>query len=625
MKPFYILVTILFFTVSLYSQKASMPAHTVAAIRTIQKAFSNNRNILPVEVKNFYPVYETEGRYMIAVLAKINPAFDKADAIRNGFEIGAMTSSIVSMRIPLHLLKENFSFTGIEYIEVAEKIEPELNRALSDIRANLVHKGIDLPQAYTGKDVLIGIVDWGFDYSHPMFYDTALTKSRIKASWDQEKKIGTPPQGFSHGAYYSDPAQLAEAQSDTFSILTDYHGTHVAGIAGGSGGGTAYRGVGIESEFLFSQMRRDLTRSMDAFQWMDNEAQAAGKRLVINNSWGGYRTQPLDGTSLLSQAIDEFSNEGVTFVFSAGNNGDTNFHLKKSFQGDSVRTRIMGFNYSSDNELWGQTVTMWGEVGHPFSASLRILNDANVIVGQSQLINTALSPALVDTFLIIGPDTVFYNFITDAAHPLNGRPQMTLNVKSKNQSLNKTLFATAQSGTVHFWNTRLTIYGGGNWGYGFTAPTSGYVNGDRNYGIGHPAVTNSAITVAAHETDFHLTAFSSYGPRMDEVLKPEISAPGQDIISSFNSYSPEGFVAVTDVVFNGRTYEFIRLSGTSMSAPMVTGAVALLLEADPSLTPSEVKEILLENARNDNLTGDIGPEGNVRWGHGKLDIHEAIL
>ena len=296
-----------------------MPAHTIAAIKTIDKTFHHDRNTPSQHALNFYPIYKEDAQYRIAVLAKINHSFSKEDAMRDGFDVGAIVGKIASMRIPLNLLREDFSYPGIEYIEVAEKLEPELDKALGDIRADLVHHGVDLPQSYTGKDVIIGVVDWGFDYSHPMFYDTALTQTRILAAWDQEKRIGTPPPGFSHGAYYSDVFQLAAAQSDTFSVLTDYHGSHVAGIAGGSGGGTNYRGVGIESGLLFSQMRRDLTSSMDAFQWMVNEAQAAGKRLVINNSWGGYRTQPLDGTSLLSQAIDAFSEQGVVFVFSAVN------------------------------------------------------------------------------------------------------------------------------------------------------------------------------------------------------------------------------------------------------------------------------------------------------------------
>lgn len=601
-----------------------MPAHTVAAARVFKEYLNNERSVPPKDALDLYPVYRTGSEYKIATLAKINSGFTRSDAIKDGFEVGAVIGNIVSMRIPLHFLNEDFSYPGIEYIEVAEKIEPELDKALLDIRANLVHQGIGLPQAYTGKDVIIGVVDWGFDYTHPMFYDTSLSDTRILAAWDQEKKIGSPPPGFSHGAYYNGSEELLLALSDTFSILTDYHGTHVAGIAGGSGGGTPYRGGGIESGFLFSQMRRDVSSSMDAFYWMYQEAQARGKRLVINNSWGGYRNNPLDGTSLLSQAITSLSDLGVVFVFSAGNNGDINFHLKKTFNDDSVRTRIMGFNYTSDQQLWGQTVSMWGENGHPFSVQLRILSETNEVAGASTFIHTDSSPALVDTFLVIGADTVFYNFITDAAHPLNGRPQMTLNVRSLNQSLKKILYAEAESGTVHFWNTRLTKYGGGNWGYGFTAPSAGYVNGDKNYGIGHPALTSDVITVAAHQTDWLLTSFSSTGPRMDEFMKPDISAPGASIISSFNSYSEEGFVPVAEVVFNGRTYEFIRLSGTSMSAPMVTGAVAMLLEADPGLTPAEIKAIVLENARLDNLTGDIGPEGHVRWGHGKLDVYQII-
>ncbi len=68
----------------------------------------------------------------------------------------------------------------------------------------------------------------------------------------------------------------------------------------------------------------------------------------------------------------------------------------------------------------------------------------------------------------------------------------------------------------------------------------------------------------------------------------------------------------------------MRISGTSMSAPMVTGVVSLLLEADPSLSSAEVKDIITNTARTDNLTGDIGPEGHLRWGHGKLDALNAL-
>jgi minor extracellular serine protease Vpr len=610
---------------ALQAQSTIMPAHTKAAIEVISADLGSHRNIPSQKVLDFYPIYRTQGKYQIAVLCKVNDQFDKAQAMRDGLDVGAVIGKIASMRMPVEYLTEAFSYPGIEYLEVAEKIHPELDGSLVDAKVNLVHQGIDLPQAYTGKDVLIGIVDWGFDYTHPTFYDTSLNANRILAAWDQEKVMGTPPDGFSHGAVYTDADQLAAAQSDTVSNTSSYHGTHVAGIAAGSGGGTIYRGAGFESNLLFSQMRRDASSSLDAFQWMYNVAQAEGKRLVINNSWGSYRTNPLDGTSLISQAIDEMTELGVVFVFSAANNGGINFHLKKTFDHDSVRTRVMGFDYASDGDLWGQTVSMWGEAGHPFTIQYRVMNSSNEIIAVSEFFNTNAAPAYVDTFFVIDEDTVFYNVTTDAAHPLNNRPQMTLNLRHTNTSFRSIIYAAAESGTLHMWNSRYTIFGGGNTGKGFTAPVAGYALGDRNYGIGHPGLTSRVITTAAHITNSGLASFTSYGPRMDELPKPDISAPGQDILSALNSFAPESFIAAASTTFNGKEYEFVRLSGTSMSAPMVTGIVSLILQADPTLHPTEIKTLLRNTAREDNHTGAIDPEGHVRWGQGKADAHAALL
>jgi minor extracellular serine protease Vpr len=610
---------------SVSAQAVRMPAQTRAAMQVIRDDTDQGRKALSTATLDLLPVYPDRNGYRIAVLCKVTKAFDKAQAIRDGIDVGTVIGSIATLRIPLEMLQEDFSYPGIDYLEVAEKIGPTLHEAVKDVRADQVHRGAGLPQPYTGEGVIIGVVDWGFDYTHPMFYDTALTATRILAAWDQVKRIGTPPDGFAHGAVYAGADELATAQHDTISPLTDYHGTHVAGIAGGGGGGTIYRGVGFGSDLLFSQMRNDVTSAIDAFQWMYDIAQAKGKRLVINNSWGNYRLFPLDGTSLMSQAIDAFSDLGVVFVFSAGNNGDINFHLKKTFNEDSVRTRVMGFNYASDPDLWGQSVGMWGDPGQSFAAQVRILNAQNQEVVRSNLWSTTTAQAYLDTFIVAGPDTIVIRVTAEDAHPLNGRPQMNFDIRNTNTALKTILYMSAESGTVHAWNTRYTIYGIGNWGYGFTAPTAGYALGDRNYGIGHPAVTGSVITTAAHETNFALTNFSSYGPRMDDVQKPDISAPGSQIVSSFSSFSSTNFIPEASTMFNGRLYEFVRLSGTSMSAPMVTGVVALLLEADPTLTPAAVKQIVADNARLDNHTGNIPPQGHVRWGHGKLDALNILL
>ena len=601
-----------------------MPASTLGALYEIQKDLRSNRNIPSERLMHRYPIYTYHGQYYIAVLGKVSPGFSKSYAVEQGYEPGTLVGNIASMRIPLHMFTHTFNDNLIQYVEIAERMEPFVNVAVQDTRADSVHMGINLPQSYTGKDVIIGVVDWGFDYTHPDFYDTALTQTRILAAWDQVKKSGPAPAGFSHGTVYETPAALLAAEKDTFSITSDMHGTHVAGIAGGGGAGTPFRGVGFESEFLFSQMRSDASSGIDAFNWMYTKAKSLGKPLVINNSWGSYRNNPLDGTSLLSQAIESYIDSGVVFVYSGGNNGDVNFHLKKTFSNDSVKTRITGFNYSSDTLLWGQCITMWGEAGMPFSVQLRIANTSNVIQAVSPLISTASGPAYLDTFLIVASDTVFYRWTIEASHPLNGRPQMTLEVKNTNWYNRCVLYSQAAGGTVHYWNTRLTIFNGGNWGNAFSQLTTGYVAGDKNYGIGHPGITHGVITVAAHQSNLNITTFSSYGPRMDDVSKPDISAPGYQLGSALNSFAAGTYSPVTSVTFNSKVYDFVRLSGTSMSAPMVSGIVALILEAEPNMLPLNVKNLLCYNARTDSYTGTIPANGSVRWGMGKVNAYAAI-
>lgn len=95
-------------------------------------------------------------------------------------------------------------------------------------------------------------------------------------------------------------------------------------------------------------------------------------------------------------------------------------------------------------------------------------------------------------------------------------------------------------------------------------------------------------------TDDSLASFSSRGQTMDGHYKPELVAPGRRIVAplagpsvSIAQWFPE---RITDS-------EFIRLTGTSMSAPVVAGAVALLLERHPQLTPDQVKWVLMNSTR----------------------------
>jgi subtilisin family serine protease len=210
-----------------------------------------------------------------------------------------------------------------------------------------------------------------------------------------------------------------------------------------------------------------------------------------------------------------------------------------------------------------------------------------------------------------------------------------MRIKNTNTNLSIVMVSGASGGgTVHYWNLVELSNGVGNWGLAFTPFGSPSWPSDANYSIGEPASTSSAIAVAAHISETVLSngnlnpgnraTFSSKGPTYDERMKPDISAPGSNVISAINSFTTENFTSVANTNFKGRTYHFAAFSGTSMASPAAAGVVALMLEANPALTPKQIMEILKATARQDNRTGVIGETGSSLWGFGKVTATRAI-
>ncbi len=617
------------------SAQMMVSQNSKADIAVLSKYWHNQHDISE-ELRTALPINRINGIDYLSLVTTINEHFNADLLTENRVIVGSEINNIVSIKYPVHAINDIYNMPGIEILQVANKIYPDLSRARFDTRVDSVHAGLGLPEAYTGKNVIIGVTDWGFDYSSPMFYDTLLSNTRILAAWDQFKTSGPAPSGYAYGTEYSTPSDLINAGTDTANIYSyATHGSHVAGIAGGSGAGTPYRGMAFESEFLFTTFLVDESAVLDAWEWMYDIATAENKRLVVNMSWGLYHTGALDGTSLLSQAIDSYSDQGVLFVTSGGNNGDVDFHIKKDFSADTLLSRIEFYNNSSLSTLYGQSIHGWGEPGASFSAGIKVLNLSNQQEVESPWYSTVTTANYVDSFLVTtSNDTIRFNLSMDDSYPTNSRPQMRLRVKRPTTNYKIVLKSTASTGTVHYWNVTELTSDVGNWGMDFSAIGPGYTSGDANYGIGAPACTNTAISVAAH-TSSYITGggnivggasagFSSVGPMMNDNLKPDISAPGVSVASSINSYTDNSFIQIDVVTFNGRDYPFARFSGTSMSSPAVTGIAALILDANPYLSPAQVKQIIIETSREDSYTGTIPVDGDVKWGWGKVNALAAI-
>ncbi len=584
-----------------------------------------------------YPVAWLNGRLMVGFLGSVASETVDFGALQTPspqLHVGAQRGSVVSFRIDIHHL-DMLEGLGLSAWQLAGKAAPDLEKARYGTRADSVQAGLGLPQAFTGEDVLIGVVDWGFDYTHPMFYDAGLNASRIRGVWDQFRQQGPGPAGFDYGRMADTPAEIAVLASDTSNIYSfAYHGTHVAGIAGGAGAGVELIGMAPDAGLLFASFLIDEAAAMDAFAWMQDVAESDGKRLVINNSWSLPQFGTKDGQGLINQFIDAMSEEGVVFVASAGNNGDSDFHLSHDFAADTVRTRVQFYPESANPSMWGQALTLWGEAGASFDAGFVLTSMGSNVLQESPWYATDGGPFMLDSMLIQGGDTILFDLVVEEAHPANGRPFARFRIRKGAAAVGVGLQVAAESGTVHGWNTTHLSNGVGNWGQDFMSTSDGWLAGNPDYGVQSPALSESVIAVAAYYSEYlnplgnegggTLANFSTYGPTIDGRLKPEISAPGVSVESSMNSFTDASFNATEEVEFNGVLYPFAKLSGTSMSGPAVAGIVALMLQANPELTIEEVREALQVTAREDDHTGVIPATGSTVWGWGKVNAVRAV-
>ena len=152
--------------------------------------------------------------------------------------------------------------------------------------------------------------------------------------------------------------------------------------------------------------------------------------------------------------------------------------------------------------------------------------------------------------------------------------------------------------------------------------------------LSSPGAADGAITVGAYDAgsdpgsaDDALASFTAYGPRANDQdgiqvdeMKPDLVAPGVDVVSAWGSPASSG-------------HAYASASGTSMSAALVSGIVALLLEENPSLSPSAVKQLLRDTARHRAdgglACGTQDPFGidaryHTGWGFGQVDAVAAL-
>jgi len=590
----------------------------------------------------------------ISAFIKVNSSIDLSSLDAIGVYIGTKAGNVWTAQIPVEKISALISTAGIDYIALDEPIIRNLDQARKQTKADSAQNGIGLAQRMTGKNVVLGVIDAGFDFTHPTLFDTSYAAYRVKRVWRQ-KRDGIPPTGFAYGTEITDSAAILSMGSDT-TILS--HGTHVAGIAGGSGYGShtnnLYRGMAYESEMAMVCIMpapgewavAGESDIVDGVNYIFNYAASVGKPAVVNLSWGST-IGPHDGSSLFSQAIDGLTGPGKIFVCAAGNNGEDTVHLKKMFTTtDSIVNTFVTFSPYLDSANQRTWVDIWGDTGKSYCINLKLYNADTVLDSTGYI---CLDGTTHDTYLIgSNGDTCFIN-VTTIASEYNDKPHMLLYAYSRVHD-NLCLSAKATDGTVNMWE-------------GYVLPPEGYygylkslnypwaVDGDVNMTVSDIGCTRSAITVGAYtsKTGFtnisgealgypgalakHIAPFSSLGPTCDGRIKPDITAPGFALASSINSFDTTylsggtnyiGIVAQYISAVTGRTYSYAMLAGTSMASPCASGIIAMLLQLNATLTPDSVKAILDSTAIKDIYTGTISAAGSNVWGHGKINAYGGV-
>lgn len=575
-----------------------------------------------------------------------------------GFEVLVLKDNIAIVRGPLGCVTNLEAIPGVIKISFGKKQDFHMNIARKSTHTDMVHNGSSDPngveiQPYTGKGVLLGIIDIGIDPNHINFLDEE-GNSRFAKFYHMMGDYGA------HDTYSGE--ELAKFQTD---YRWDLHGTHTAGIAGGGYRGpidyydendedmedvpNPFYGGAPEATLLGSGGELyDDNISMGLWE-MNEYAKKAGMPLVVNMSFGS-NLGPHDGTSSLCQSMTTLG-EGAIMCVSAGNEGDTKMSVTKTFDGTNSLKTCLDFQRGGEVHC-----EFWGDDSTPFDMTLAVVdNSGNILfevpvskTGQTVMGSSVYDNAHSDASFDRGFYTGSYISAVPNVDPANNRYMVDLQYEMmRNSGVNYHLGIIVKGEDGHRVWGYVTSYYNSFTNNGFR----GWDDGSKNGSISDLSTAEGVISIGAYADRDHMymysgdiednsnrfavgdyADFSSFGTLMDGRTLPHVTAPGVHIVSSVSRYynvekvdadkgmvynpGARNYVALTRQ--NKNLYLWQNLSGTSMASPVAAGIMALWAQANPDLTYKQILEQILPETCivDDWVKNSWEPE---RWGYGKID------
>ncbi len=592
------------------------------------------KNLTAVDAEALGLEKTAAGLKISLILTKKTHASLRSEIQALGGDVGTESDRFMTVYIPENALEQVVRMPGITYVSHFLPAHPTLDVSVPVIQADRVHNGESpLPRAFKGKNVIVGIVDSGIDWSHGDFKNSDGT-TRILYIWDQTTS-GKQPAYFNYGTEWNSSEINSGSCTEVDGPANIGHGTHVTGIAAGNGLAIGkYAGVAPEANIIVVKTDFNFNHIIDAVEYVFRHAGALGEPAVVNLSLATQQG-PHDGTTSPEQLLAGKVGKGKIVVVAASNEGGVNVHTQLSLSNEEQATGFAA--YSNTNSK--VDVDIWYSGGNLDVALAGLDTNLNLLTSSAWV-----SPGnrlAGQAFSVNGKTYGIYTIdATETNNPFNGLHHVVIEINNNSGAYDFTsdaltwVMKVRGTGNLHAW-----VYGGNGAFDSFSGSLAGlnFVGGNSQYSIGMPATSSSLITVGSFVTKTqwknkdgqvyqlshsngigHISGFSSIGPTRDGRIKPDIAAPGEVIASAMSADA--GIPAkYPSRVLPGEKH-FI-LQGTSMASPHVAGVAALMLEKDSGLTPELVKQYLTQTALSDSFTGSVP---NNHWGYGKVNAFQAM-